>query len=434
MRALCTHWIWSLASRDERAASRLESPHDLLFIPLVWRALMAIKVDADAKTRLHDEPMAVRSWPTLDADANVHFDADACLRLRPASTNCSACSDVCPVAAFEWLDEGVRVTSGCMGCGRCAPACPTHALSVRGFAATPTASTPVRIECNRVPAELRGTALAVPCLGGVGKERLLELTAAAAGGPVMLVDRGWCRSCKAGGERSTLGAAVDEAKAQLQDIDYPQTGWPQVEQRETPTSKALPLRSARDTQPVSRRRFFAAFGSRVLDAANAVTHRPLAASAQARLPSPTIRSAQERQLRVLQTLASQAGAPVPKVVYPQISVSAACDNATICAAACPSGALATYLGEDGSTGLEFVASQCVACGICVERCPSKAVRMAYTGESGVGVDRVPQRLTRFTSLRCPHCGARYVRVAADSGCPACAIQQALVASIVERGA
>lgn len=79
---------------------------------------------------------------------------------------------------------------------------------------------------------------------------------------------------------------------------------------------------------------------------------------------------------------------------------------------CPASALSGY--RDGEAkGIAFDAAACIACGVCVQLCPGQALSL---DESGGGAPS-PERLARFATRNCTHCGADHVGEAAL--CPAC---------------
>lgn len=369
----------------------------------------------------------------LDADASLMFDADACLEMRPAASPCGHCRSACPVSAFDWSDRGVLVTERCLGCGQCASACPAGALSVRGFAinltALNTSADAIRVECARVPERLRGDAVRVPCLGGVSKDEWVKLCAAGEGRPVHAIDRGWCGACVAGGAGFGGTQAVEEAGAVLAAIGCAESLGPQVVRCPAPWSNALPLRSERDAEALGRRAFFGAWVKRVAAAAQPVPSGGVAASRAARCVSPTIRSLRRSYADAIARLSHPAARRAPAALFPQLLVAAGCDNQGLCAAVCPSGALRPYHDDEGTTGLQFEAELCIACGLCVERCPTRAIALRPAGAIDAEWPAAAARLTRFSEQGCSRCGANFVGKPGASVCAPCRAERRLVASL-----
>ena len=113
--------------------------------------------------------------------ARVVIDAAACLAVASPLTACTSCVDRYPTGAITLDDRVITpLDERCVGCGRCAAACPTEAIDVPGFGAIGAGP----VECARVaPRDRLPGALVVPCLGGLKAVALLDA------GP-LLVDRG----------------------------------------------------------------------------------------------------------------------------------------------------------------------------------------------------------------------------------------------------
>ena len=63
------------------------------------------------------------------APLSVH--AERCIHQRIANSNCQACVDMCPRAAWTHDDDGLSLDSDiCDHCGQCVAACPHEALSI----------------------------------------------------------------------------------------------------------------------------------------------------------------------------------------------------------------------------------------------------------------------------------------------------------------
>ena len=363
--------------------------------------------------------------------ARVRIDVDACLALRPASVPCQRCRVVCPTAALDWHDDAVRITGDCLGCGRCAAACPSGALQIGGFELTPPApgSLTLPVECRRVPSRLRRAGAAVvPCLGGISVGHLLEWRSA--GRATVLVDRGWCGDCKAGGEyaRSTR-QIVDRARAELWAVQAGNDSAPRIETDDLPARLALPLPEspAADGPPLGRRAFFASLRQPAATAATLRVRPQAAVTRAACAPSATLRTTLARRASVLTKIASRAGRTLSAASFASLHASAECRHEGVCAAACPSGALARVEGADAQVGLAFDAEFCLACGLCTSLCPHGALTLQPAGDAQAVHQPGPRALTRHALGLCRRCDAPFVAPVvapgADLICPLCAMAE-----------
>lgn len=351
-----------------------------------------------------------------------------CLTLGSRYSSCNLCVRACPANALRVTGQGISVDQSCLGCGRCQAVCPNAALNIEGFdisaraaSAAPTLSV---VDCTRVPdAHRPDHGCAIPCLAGLSVGALLERCAALDPVPLVLLDRGWCARCPAGGGSShPARAQVDQAAVLLAEAGVPQQQLPRIEAR--------PLR-----QSLVRRNFIVAGGAsssrrgflRKL-AANALAladHTSMAAARQpvgydlAMAPLPSVE--RERILVSLRRFAMRYGGALPRGLFHRVEIGSACAGHRICAATCPTAALRRYRDpRSGSSGVAFDSNLCIGCGRCAAICPQQAVTLT----TGVGAPAVPglQPLTGFETCICELCGDEFPTRAADANrlCDRCA--------------
>lgn len=315
------------------------------------------------------------------------IDGAACLAVASPFAACRRCVDLCPTGAIA-LDDRVitALDERCVGCGRCAAACPTEAIGVPGFGSM--AAGPV--ECARVATRdrLPGAAV-VPCLGGLGVTDLLEA------GPV-LVDRGWCADCSAGGVDAPWAAALADADAVCHWLGRPAAV---VERHFLPLRRALPLPEHLDAKGAGRRGIF-----------RRSAERPPAVEVAVRRLEPAA------TLRRAAMIEERAGRPAPAALLPSLTVGEGCDANRICVAACPTSALGVVTDAAG-TGLDLDAVRCTACGVCAAACPEGAITVTSRGQ---GDAAGPYALTRDPARSCPDCGQAFGSKDGAEICTVCA--------------
>jgi ferredoxin len=369
------------------------------------------------------------SWQTLHAGTQLRFDAAACLPLRYRAGGCSVCADSCPAGVIRLQDETLAVAPDCLGCGRCGALCPMGALEIAGFAVVAEPATPaLTVECWRVPAAQRASAaVAVPCLGGLTAAWLLEQVAVADGQAPVLVDRGWCADCPAGGgDTHPAAAALAQCGDLMESMGLPLDRRPRLASQPLPREWEAPVTPTAEGEiRLSRRAFFGSVADRVADRAAA----PTTAQMTVRLARPPHAShARQRLLDAVRALAEQTGLPVPRSLFRTVEVSERCGNHQVCAATCPTGALFAWRG-DLASGTGFAPDRCIDCGACERACPQQALHLADPWDDAYSSGR-PRRLTRFEARRCTDCERPFTaRASGDTRCDACAKSQALVQDV-----
>ena len=338
-----------------------------------------------------------------------------CLRRWTLGNSCQRCADECPQNAIHFEEAAPSIDAKCVACGRCAAVCPTGALSLSPETVALTskahdATKATRVECERAPADVRQWhgVVTVKCLGALDLGALLELCVHAGSMPVELVDRGVCLDCPAGG---AIDAPGGEARARLAALFAEMGGAdrsPQV---------VRIVGSARDDS-IDRLRARRGFLRRLGQSST---------SAATRLPRVDAADKRLRMLNLLSTLASTLDRQLPASALPQASISQACRNHRVCAAACPTGALLGY-ESNGARGVRFYPQRCIECEICVRLCPEHALTFSATSPP-TDTDTDAQRaLTAHRTRTCSDCDNAFADFDGEDKCPLCRKNDALFAN------
>ena len=114
-------------------------------------------------------------------------------------------------------------------------------------------------------------------------------------------------------------------------------------------------------------------------------------------------------------------------LFPHAAISGTCSDHRICAAACPTGALAVY--EKGTTrGIVFESGNCLACGRCESVCPTGSIRITADG-GRLGTIT----LTALDLAVCLECEDEFVDRDGTGICPTCRKEKSILSSFFTSG-
>jgi ferredoxin len=260
----------------------------------------------------------------------------------------------------------------------------------------------------------------VPCLGALSAADLLSLRADTGDRPIHLIDHGWCEGCSAGGTPDhPAKPALLRTAAILQAMSLAHLA---------PILASRPLSRRRHLRPLPFDSVAAPARRRLMQRMSLglpATPAPPAGPPAAAAPNP---NATERLALALTRLAHQHDAAIPRLAFPNVSISSACENHLVCVRVCPTGALAVA-SEGDHDALQFDPSYCIACGGCRRLCPEGAIHVTPAGPAGSALDPDPLVVARHPRRACTHCGQAFAGPGAASVCPSCHKRLRLAAAV-----
>lgn len=372
---------------------------------------------------------ATPSYRRLRLDAPVGLLAKSCLELHPRRVACAHCAEACPVQVLSLTDEGMQLSDGCLGCGRCMAVCPTGALAVHGFSLTlapePTPEA-LALDCWKVPRQLSPPgAVRVPCLGGLSTSHLLALRYAGGSRRLALLDRGWCGKCVAGGNAShPAQTALSATRGWLKEIGAPTSHWPTIDKQPLPAAlQCQTISEDSDGSPVKRRDFLSRLAREVAATVSEVAAFRIEENPVAKLAKPVHSLAplraieREYQLLLLEQLAARYGGSLPARFFSSVEIGPGCQDHRLCVNLCPTGALNPLEDAHGG-GVTFEPAACIACGQCERICPEHAVHLTVPAKRDQPW-KGSTALTRHARRTCVDCGETFTSGARETRCPAC---------------
>ena len=298
----------------------------------------------------------------------LEFISRRCLRNRRQGNGCARCIDECPVQAISGQEPGgVRLDpKRCVGCLACTAVCPAEALVGKDYrlAAAPGKATGQATLVFCCEKSIRsGEEIVLPCLGALAKEQLAVFAAKAAKGVRLNLVK--CSDCRAAFVPDLLVRRLAALNSWLGNGEI--TG-----------SIRLLLQEEEGEEPVessSRRTFFKAFREISFHAATETMAALQADPDQREQHAHKHQPARLAQLR--QAIADTGDESTHQALlrlFFSLTVSDECNFCGACAGMCPTGALKKTREDEGKR-LQFDWARCSGCGLCLEFCRKKAIRL-----------------------------------------------------------
>lgn len=298
----------------------------------------------------------------------LEFISRRCLRNRRQGNACARCIDECPVQAIIGQESGgVRLDpKRCVGCLACTAVCPAEALVGKDhrLAAAPgkAAGQATLVFCCE-KAIRSGEEIVLPCLGALGEEQLAAFAVKATRGVHLNLSK--CSDCRAAFVPDLLARRLTALNSRLGN-------------GEIAGSITLLLQEEEGGEPAessSRRAFFKAFREISFHAATETMATLQANPDQREQHAHKHQPARLTQLRqVIADTGDESTLQALLRLFFSLTVSDECNFCGGCAGMCPTGALKNTR-EDEVKRLQFDWARCSGCGLCLEFCRKKAIRL-----------------------------------------------------------
>lgn len=336
---------------------------------------------------------------------------DNCVAVRNRNSTCRRCVSACHANAIDVCGNEVTLSASlCTACGACAAACPTEALVPvepsnaqvlhSATAAMEASDDTALVACARISSKRLAdpaSYVELPCLSRFDEVTALSLAVLGAK-RILLVD-GDCSTCKFGECIAHADAAAEYANellaAQGSAVRVErQTGFPEDVLVENPEGLFGTTRRGFFSEAVGAAKETAMTAARTtvaqelgLDAPEASIGERLRVTGDGTLPLVQT-PRHEAAINAFYALGEPCVEAIESRLFGNVTVDATkCNSCNMCAVFCPTGAMRR--GDEGGVGapatlLEFSASSCVQCGLCVDVCWKGAVAM----DSRVSLDQL----------------------------------------------
>ncbi|MBE6465916.1 4Fe-4S binding protein [Denitrobacterium detoxificans] len=326
---------------------------------------------------------------------------ERCVQVRNCNADCLRCASVCTTGCIHFDGEELTVSpERCIGCGTCATICPTCALEAHHpndaefmnqcLAVAGACEGIVTVACGTLLDRVgdlvdRDAVVRVECLGRVEESALTELVVQGAKSIVLV--RGACESCAHATGYEMVQRVCDTERQLLE-------AWGASADIRLADKLPKCTRAKDDGYDKGKRAFFESSkreGARM--GAIAVDHAVRDALGENDAPKPEeprytkvmddgtlphfLPDRRESLLNSLATLGEPEDVMIDTRLWGHVIIDTdTCSSCQMCSTFCPTGALARFVEEDGTFGVEHYPGDCVKCRTCSAICPTGALSIS----------------------------------------------------------
>lgn len=329
-------------------------------------------------------------------------DSPSCVQSKLKRPVCGICSKMCPAGAITSFGGNVIINAtACLGCGTCAAMCPSGHIVDRGrqvdCVLEHNAAKPrnLVIHCSAVPqaalplkADEGDSSVQVKCLSSLPWE---VYALCAHRGPTTVV-RGFCPDCESGHLEARVKAQSACAKRTCQSA-----GMAQNLRFAKATSMNFANGACSAESESTSRRGFLTWVKRQMKA-------EVALAVDEVMPTKPNRLLRERLFqKIARTQYGDLSDPVGEqtVSWPLPKRNESCIACGICAQLCPSKALCIESVSGKGLVCQLMVQRCTGCTLCVRACPHKAIAYPSYRDVSPGASVITEVLTTET---CDICG------------------------------
>lgn len=365
---------------------------------------------------------AAERFASMDR-SRVTLNGERCLHSQYMNSECTACTDICPVDAIIAGKHPIFKEEACQSCLACLPACPVgayHADDAVGSllnCITRLESEAVELLCEVHPHPETGTAGSTGirirgCLAGLGSGAYLLL--ASLGVKKVITRTDACKTC----QWATLHTQVEKQVSQSRLFLM---GWGKVDGVIcAPDGDVMVDRPVWESTnpPLSRRDLF-----RMMARQGQIAIARAAEEGHA----VQVKQVGRDRLRLLNAVKNlpvehtQMPFGLKDLDFATLKVSEACTACGVCATACPTQALHFEKTENNKNfTLTFSAPDCIGCDICANVCAPAAISIEHNPmfEDVFGSEK-PVVVQSGQLVRCDRCNSVMAARLGKRLCPLC---------------
>jgi len=306
----------------------------------------------------------------------VLFYPEQCLKSLHRSSKCSLCVDVCPTHAIDFKTTSPQLDSlKCVNCGACVTLCPTDVFEAKNpsdeemicFIEEKQRENAQEIvfSCERIHSK-EPHFKEVPCLARLDSSLLLSCFSH--GSACVKLIHGNCEKCHRNALKEVFEKSISDVKhiqpcaqIELYNLD------------EYVAKKDEKIDGITKEGHLRRRMLFSLFGKKPASSEAEILTVQHPIVFQDNIHKERSFKKLHRLRHLIALMQHRVSSTSIMGVKPMID-ALLCKECSICTKVCPTGALG--MNEAKEFGIDYTASECIACHMCEDVCFAKAIRFA----------------------------------------------------------
>ena len=347
----------------------------------------------------------------------LQIELGSCVRVASKYSNCTLCSDICPIDAIDYAENIPLVSESCIDCGGCIGICPTEAISLNDFN-----TLDFIFDMLDTKEDIISCKKNIPCLATLSVENLISIGLLSE--EQVKLDLGHCENCEIKEPLyQNILSNINEANSFLSNLESDKkvvgefiNYTPKIEEKESGNRRDFLKHFSLKGAVKSKVEFEKEIDK--IEKRGIIDDSTTSKIKQKELPNK--RKLLYMALKRIEKHENYINISEDNLSFiSQKSIDDSCDNCSFCYRVCPTEALST---DRRDTKIHFDPLSCVKCRLCHDVCQTDSIHLEEFSTKNIFKPRM-QELISFNVVRCDECANYFTYFGGEKMCHRCKLEE-----------